>query len=80
MMELMGNIMGKYLVFDKSEQSRAQAVSLCSLLEERFLDSSSYCRSRVLKTFLYLCEYVCQRGEHYLIHVGWKILEMELAL
>jgi hypothetical protein len=57
MIEAIGNVIAKHLIMDESESAMSQAVNLCSVLEDRVLDISSYCRARVLKTFYSLCEY-----------------------
>jgi hypothetical protein len=59
MVEVVGNLLGRYLARETAETvSTSQAVSLCTILEERFHDVSSYVRARVLKVLTYLCEYV----------------------
>ena len=56
MMEVMGYLMGKYLIFEINDHAMNQALTLCLALEERVLDVSSYCRARALKTLCYLCD------------------------
>jgi hypothetical protein len=73
MIESLGNIMvwlqtseqNAGAATNNAEQILSQSVKMCKLLEDRLHDISSYCRSRALKTFAFLSEFVAfYRNRH----------------
>eukprot|EP00158_Paraphelidium_tribonemae_P009686 Partr_v1_DN28930_c0_g1_i5_m25543 putative Regulatory subunit of the condensin complex, a complex required for conversion of interphase chromatin into mitotic-like condense chromosomes. The condensin complex probably introduces positive supercoils into relaxed DNA in the presence of type I topoisomerases and converts nicked DNA into positive knotted forms in the presence of type II topoisomerases (By similarity) len=62
MIEVIGFVMAKQTQLPAENATITQVSNLCMALEERFLDVSSFCRAKVLKVFLQLCEVVEQNN------------------